>query len=188
MTKRVSIKGRGADLFFGEYEPENVVPMPIASPPEEAIDPVPEEPGTDASGQAEPSTAAPSIPSATDQKSDTQARMHARKQESKKARMHASNGVAAEDAELPPNLPIEVWDLVAEQATITNAFRYTDHDLTTLADVLYDITKRHRVKISKQDVARLGLNVVLLDYQQRGDASLLGELARRKKRPRGTGE
>jgi hypothetical protein len=103
-------------------------------------------------------------------------------------RMHAPNGVGVEDTELPPDLPVEVWDLVAEQATITNAFRYTDHDLTTLADVLYDITKRHRVKISKQDAARLGLNVVLLDYQQRRDASFLGELARRKKRPRGTGE
>ena len=99
--------------------------------------------------------------------------------------MHALNdGVGAEPT-MPTGLPAEVWDLVAEQATITNAFRYTDQDLTTLADVLYDITKRHRVKISKQDVARLGLNAVLQDYQRRGDASLLGELARRKKRPRG---
>ena len=154
MTKRVSIKGRGADLFFGEYEPENVVPMPMASPPNVATDPAPEAPAMDASGQVEPSTAAPSNPSATDQQSGTQARMHARKQESKKVRMHAPNGVGVEDTELPPDLPVEVWDLVAEQATITNAFRYTDHYLTTLADVLYDITKRHRVKISKQDVAR----------------------------------
>ncbi len=188
MTKRVSIKGRGADLFFGEYEPENLVPMPTASPAEEAADAAPDESVTKAIGQAEPSTAAPSTPAAPEQDSDKQARMHARKQESKKARMHASNGAATEDAGLPSTLPAEVWDLVAEQATITNAFRYTDHDLTSLADVLYDITKRHRVKISKQDVARLGLNAVLLDYQEHGDASLLGELARRKKRPRGSGE
>jgi hypothetical protein len=188
MTKRVSIKGRGADLFFGEYEPDNGVPVPAATPHVVTVGPTPDEPATEASHQEEPSLTTPSIPSATEQASDKHARMHARKQESKKARMHAFNDDVSEGAGRPPDLPAEVWDLVAEQATITNAFRYTDHDLTTLADVLYDITKRHRVKISKQDVARLGLNAVLLDYQQRGDASLLGELARRKKRPRGVGE
>src|SRR3712207_4483697 len=185
MTKRVSIKGRGADLFFGDYEPETVVSSPTVSSPADAVDPGPAEPIPETPDRDDPSAAAPPPPSASTQTSDTHARMHARKQESKKARMHALNdGVGAEPT-MPTGLPAEVWDLVAEQATITNAFRYTDQDLTTLADVLYDITKRHRVKISKQDVARLGLNAVLQDYQRRGDASLLGELARRKKRPRG---
>ena len=89
---------------------------------------------------------------------------------------------------IPSGALDRVWRLVAEPATLPNAFRYTDQELTTLADVLYDVGKRHRVKVSKQDIARLGLNAVLQDYQERGDDSLLAELVRRKKRSHGGGE
>ena len=84
-----------------------------------------------------------------------------------------------------PELVGPVCDRVAEPATITNAFRYTERELTALADTLYEVTKRHRVKVSKQDVARLGLNAVLAEYELRGEESLLAELIRRKKRQRG---
>jgi hypothetical protein len=73
---------------------------------------------------------------------------------------------------------------LAERATITNAFRYTDQELAWLTDVLYEITKRHKVKLTKQDIARLGLNAVLWDWRERGDASLLGEFVRKRKAQR----
>ena len=69
-----------------------------------------------------------------------------------------------------------------QRATVTNAFRYTDRELEWLTDTLYEVGKRHQVKLSKQEVARFGLDIVLADYQARGDASLLSELARRRKR------
>jgi len=81
-------------------------------------------------------------------------------------------------------LPV-IYDQVASRATVSNAFRYTDSELERLTDALYQITKRHRVKLTKQDVARLGLNAVLWDHETRGKDSLLTQLALRKKREPG---
>ena len=65
----------------------------------------------------------------------------------------------------------DVWARVDMPATITNSFRYTESELSALADVLYEVRKLHGAKLTKQDVARLGLNVVLEDYCRRGPAS-----------------
>ncbi len=78
----------------------------------------------------------------------------------------------------------EVWASLDVQATITNAFRYTDDELSALADALYQISKEQRARVTKQDAARLGLNLVLEDYRRRGPESLLGQLASRRKQPR----
>jgi len=70
---------------------------------------------------------------------------------------------------------------VSERATVTNAFRYTERELSWLTDAIYEVFKRYGTKLTKQEVARLGLAAVLLDYQERGDASLLAQLAARRK-------
>jgi hypothetical protein len=84
----------------------------------------------------------------------------------------------------PREVPDDVWDSLEEPATITNSFRYTDAELSALTDVLYQIGKQQGAKLSKQEVARLGLNVVLDDYRRRGSGSLLGQLAARRRRTR----
>jgi hypothetical protein len=81
----------------------------------------------------------------------------------------------------------DVWADVDMPATITNSFRYTDRELSVLADVLYEISKQQGAKLTKQDVARLGLNVVLDDYRRRGPESMLGQLAARRRRQRRPG-
>jgi hypothetical protein len=168
MTKRrVSVKGKGADIFFGDFSGA----QGPAEPPSEA-----------ATGAPEPDAAAPA--------SDMLASKKASAQESKNARTRASKKRTIQDNATPPEAdPVSpmhellgsVWQPVSERATLTNAFRYTDRDLALLEDVLYDIHKRLRLKLTKQDVARLGLNAVLLDYQTHGDASLLGRFAHRRK-------
>jgi hypothetical protein len=75
-----------------------------------------------------------------------------------------------------------LWEDVSARATVTNAFRYTQRELTELGDVLYELGKRHGVKLSKQEIARLGLDAVLRDYRMRRDHSLLGQLVLRRKR------
>lgn len=81
----------------------------------------------------------------------------------------------------------EVWASVEMPAAVTNSFRYTDDELSALADVLYQISKQQGARISKQDVARLGLNIVLDDYRRRGAASFLGQLAGRRRQSRRSG-
>ncbi len=160
MRKRVSVKGKGADIFFGDY----TQPETGQERPDEAPLPAPGE-------------------ETSPQNASMQASTLASMQEGKKPRGSPSTRSAtpktaseASGLSLPSLLPF-----VSERATVTNAFRYTERELSWLTDAIYEVFKRYRAKISKQEVARLGLAAVLLDFQERGDASLLAQLAARKK-------
>ena len=165
MAKRVSLKGKGANIFFEGY--------PVEPPAVSTDDAAPEHTAT-----------VPELPAIveTDHPAPPAGKL-VRMQESKHA---STTGPPVMEPPLATLLPAEVIDAiedrVADRATITNAFRYTQAELATLTDALYAINKRQRAKLSKQDVARFGLNAILWDYEVRGEASLLAELARRKNR------
>ena len=175
MPKRVSVKGKGADIFFGEYGA--IPPDPASDQPGEFAPAV--SPGQPSTPETIPTQLPPVEASKNTQKKDVlQESIHARK--------------TPDTAISPPLLgPLtsEVLDsisqYIAKPAAITNAFRYTEQELSWLTDAIYELTKRHSIKMTKQDVARLGLNAVLWDYRTRGDSSLLGEFVARKKRQRG---
>ena len=206
--KRVSMKGRGADIFFGDDGPPAPPPAPA---PEEAVGrsgdaategrtPPPEPAGGDTNdesvdagalalpapqsveaGPSVPDTATAGEPELQDNGAMVlQPSMHATKQASENG---SPEPESLWSVPLDPAVLDATWQNVARQATLANTFRYTDQELTWLNDALYELTKRHRVKLTKQDIVRLGLNAVLRDYQVHGDASLLGEFVRRKRRP-----
>ena len=203
--KRVSMRGRGADIFFGDYDAPSAPPLSAEDPapaatevaatapvaaddpalgPSAAIDtplPVPAAPvaGSDEGHR----TATPPDEVPTDQASE-QASRRLSKQASNKASKADAPAASPAGAALDPDVLGFLWENLVEQATLANTFRYTEQELDRLADVLYAITKRHRAKLTKQDIARLGLNAVLWDYRVRGDASLLGEFVRRRQRAR----
>jgi hypothetical protein len=192
MAKRVSLKGKGADIFFGDYTPAS----PGADPAAESVVPATDRPAERPAGSSNPLPALdPSLLSSSQDNTpsptptgDRQASV----QESKRARKQDGLQAATEladqpGADLSATVAQAIWQRINEPATITNSFRYTEEELSTLTDVLYDIGKRHGAKLSKQDVARLGLNFVLREYQDRGEASLLGQLALRRKRQRRQG-
>jgi len=187
MARRVSLKGKGADLFFGDYPPG--VDDPGASPnestpaiPENTVIPpeivMPEV--ASASGAAETATPPLEPPSTT----STPPPEIVRSAKRSRPRAEPSEPPIAVAAELlGAELIDTMWERLASQASISNSFRYTEHELDELKDVLYHVSKDERVRLTKQDIARLGLNAVLWDYRRRGDASLLSEFARRKRRP-----
>ena len=162
--KRVSIKGRGSDLFFGDGVAalsESVMPNPepLAAPQDE-------------------------------QKARKQASLQASDNASKLASNITSrqSGQSASRATqvTTTNPAVEVslaslWDGMSSRATIANTFRFTEEELARLEDVIYALTKSQRSKFSRQDVIRLGLNLALWDYETRGDASLLAQVATRRK-------
>jgi hypothetical protein len=223
VAKRVSLKGKGADIFFGDYAPPGmsmpetidddvpVVDSPTADTPE----------SDDGLAVAASTTAANAVaPTTTDSidQNDVQAApspgpkdesKKARKQEGTLARKPAGIRASKHDG-VQENTPDEgtasiehtdaqgdvirvseiaadVWTRVDMPATITNSFRYTESELSTLTDVLYEVGKLHGAKLTKQDVARLGLNVILDEYRRRGAGSLLGTLAARRRQRRGGG-
>jgi hypothetical protein len=208
MPRRISVKGKGADIFFGEYSPAQLVA-----------------PDTDGHAGQDPSldsTASPTMPpeGGTGAQASNQARMQESKtasmlasvstnddgqvdapdtlvdasvlpavqqasmQESKKARRRSgSRSPVQSDKELVTNSETlsAIWPLISAKATVTNAFRYTSEELSLLEDVIYHISKQHGVKLSKQDIARLGLDFAISEYQKRGGESLIGELIERRK-------
>lgn len=161
MARRVSVKGKGADLFFGEHDAETVSSL------------------TEGDGE----TASPPPPVSPRSASPTRTSNEGRERPDKTTIIQASKQASKQEHETQQGTATlaDVWESVASAASVTNSFRYTEHELTWLADVLYAVSKQHGVRLTKQDVARLGLNVVLQDYEARGDASLLAAFAERKK-------
>jgi hypothetical protein len=224
MPKRISLKGRGADIFFGDGLSSG---SPLATSPLQAENPSPspvpdsdtivnlEQPADTPSPETEISVQpeqAAVIPDPDQNPEPTDVSLDACMQESK----HASKQASMEESKLAdvslfpqtkrsrkrPNValsapetnlsgvdmrpsPVEilngVWQNINDRGMITNAFRYSDEELTLLADILYEVSKKYAAKISKQDIARLGLDALLWDYQQHGEASLLIEFVKRKK-------
>jgi hypothetical protein len=177
MAKRVSLKGKGADIFFGDYEPPAAIPesAPPPSQPQSKHATVPNPPPSTPNSSTMPASARAST------RARTPARKQASTQDTKAASHTGPTASAPEPAAVPPAIVATVWQHLNERATVSNAFRYTDRELRWLTDALYDLGKRHGVRLTKQDIARLGLDLVLLDHQTRGEASLLSELARRRK-------
>jgi len=158
--KRVSVQGKGADLFFGDLQ---------------APEPVPEQPGDEQGMPVEAPT-----PQALEQTNPSTPPDE--RSEQAQASKHASNGAdGSEQNELISSVILDaIWRDLAEQATVTNAFRYTHEELGQLTDAIYELGKEHGTRVTKQEVARLGLNAILTDYQIRGADSLLSTFIARR--------
>ena len=72
-------------------------------------------------------------------------------------------------------------DRIAAQGRITASFRFTEEELEALDDAVTEAKKKHRVRIAKQEVVRLGLAALLSDYRERGKDSVLGLYIEREK-------
>ncbi len=109
---------------------------------------------------------------------------HASKPTRELASMHAKDHPV--NAALPSGNDVltAIWGGLSEPATLSNAFRFTDEELSQLTDVAYEISKRHNARVTKQDIVRLGLASLLWDYEQNGDTSLLDRYVVRKKKLR----
>lgn len=73
---------------------------------------------------------------------------------------------------------------VAAQGRITASFRFTEEELEALDDAVTDAKKKHRVRIAKQEVVRLGLAALLSDYRERGKDGVLGLYIEQEKEKR----
>lgn len=155
--KRPSFKGKGADIFFTGEAPT-------------ATEPTPEE------GPAEGSKSESKLAS-----------LPANKQARKPAREKAST--LAGNLERLPDAASDIEILVAEtaldqiaaQGRITASFRFSEAELDALDDAVTEVKKKHRVRIAKQELVRLGLATLLSDYRERGKKSVLGLYIEREK-------
>jgi hypothetical protein len=170
-NRRVSLKGRGAEIFFGD------VPLAGAQVSEPKSDDAPPPPVIEtnlASMPAEPQPTKRATNKASKQASNNASMREPEEETPWLANRETPEPIRAEVLEA-------VWNQLLEQGTLGNTFRYTEQELSALTDAVYELGKGG-AKLTKQDVARLGLNAILWDYQERGEESLLAQFAARRKR------
>lgn len=164
--KRVSVKGKGVDLFFGgdgSKTSDESLDYSDLDPPDQK---------TLTSLDSSRENVQQSAPDGSDEF-----------QTNRESATSSNMPVQPEPTDLISlDLLDSVWPEVTEKAAITNAFRYTNQELASLTDTVYELGKRHGMRITKQEVARLGLDIILADYQIRNNESILSEFVLRRKR------
>lgn len=165
MPKRVSMKGRGADLFFGEEsstssqedgEPE----APFAGQKADSretdqgyLDPTRE--------AQEPSTSDVSPPV------KRQPRSHSRVS----SNVSPSNDVVPDEA----NDIEEIRQIVKMPGREVSYVRLTPEEKARLSDVIYTY-KRQGQKTTETEINRIALNYLLNDYEAHGEQSILARV------------
>jgi len=175
VAKRVSLKGKGADLFFGDYP----VPSPPAST-DEAGEPVPEDDGLEpivspfpagSSGNPTPVAPEPVSPprTRTRRRADDQsplASLPAGKQDEQLASTLASNGAGDVEA---------IRRVVKAPGREVSFVRLTPVEKEELAEVVYTF-KRRGVKTTENEINRIAINALLADYRTNGERSTLARV------------
>lgn len=149
MSSRISIKGKGAELFFGGGDV-------LESP------------------SSRDETSARKTDSVLAGKTDSK---KASMPESKTARLQESK--TARHAEVAPGEPQSsavlrtLREALLEEHPVNNTFRYSQESLDALRDVVYELEVKRGLKTSRNDIMRLGLAWIVDDYRANGANSLL---------------
>jgi hypothetical protein len=159
-SKRVSLKGKGADLFFGNFVSEGAELSPLS----DQISPTSDDSTVPAESLAqEPSIEEASAPSVK----------RASARESKSSRSPASNHASTLASE--PNHVDAIRKVVKRPGKEVVYVRLTPEEKGQLADVVYTY-KRQGVRTSDNELGRIAINGLLTDYQENGEGSLLAKV------------
>jgi hypothetical protein len=166
--------GMHAPMLAAEHETDPPTTTATTQPPVPAPELAPEPPTVGAGDL--PTTDAPTPTMATPTRQPRMAaRGHARKPASEGVSMHApmqlnEHGAAAISAVRRGHPERQL------------AFRVSPDEYKRLDRVAFEISDAFDGTVSKQDVVRLGLQMVLIDHEANGEGSLLTRLAERKLR------
>lgn len=162
MGNRISLKGRGADIFFG---PSAEIPHPAEAPPSVA-EPMPSVATMPTSSRPEnhPEQSAP----AESLQVTEQVRKQASLQTSKLASKQGGS-----NAQVEKSLEKKLAAVLTTDARKANTFRYTQEELDAIRDTVYRLETVYGRKIDKNDVVRIALNWLISDFEDYQEASLL---------------
>jgi hypothetical protein len=174
MARRVSVKGKGADLFFGEYSP-------ATSPEPERDAPTP----NDASMVSDHSTTAPehaaaTVDPATESVSQAASLVAppARVQRTKRLNGHASTLASTPSSQLAVSdagVIETIRKIVKDPGKEVSFVRLSPTEKGHLADIVYTY-KRQGVKTSENEINRIAVNYLIDDYRQHGERSILAQV------------
>lgn len=170
MARRVSVKGKGAELFFGGYDTE-IVAAPTADQPAGDARPL-DEPATLEERAADAVT--PDAEPVATQPQRRPARSQTQRQASKHASMLAPNG-----ASMPATIDRDVVEAIRRTVKVpgreVSYVRLTPEEKGQLTDIVYTY-KRQGVKTSENEINRIAVNFMLADYQEHGEESVLAKV------------
>ncbi|MGH7485298.1 MAG: hypothetical protein ACREMY_06775 [bacterium] len=171
MSGRVSIKGQGADIFFGEADKH-------VDDPKRAIEP---------SQAANAGSKRLAVPSQESQPASKEAGQPVSQQASLPVSQQASLPVSQQDSKQAPSAgkdpsPLSassrrrLRDLLEREHRTHNTYRYHEEELAAVRDIVYELEVRRGVKVSRNDVMRAALLLAIEDYNTRGDENFLLQL------------
>jgi len=175
MPKRVSVKGKGADLFFGDYDSlgaaaESAAPMSAN--------------GLRAESPLEPSPAAAESapPELTAEVAKTPEKPSRARSVSQHASATASSVASQRDNELASMLAsVEVETIEAIRKVVktlgrdVSFVRLTPEEKAEVSDIVYTY-KRQGQKTTENQINRIAINYLLHDYHEHGEQSVLARV------------
>lgn len=160
MPKRVSLKGRGADLFFGDYTPPSSTDE--TEPNRVSTEIAAEQPRDDSSIQPRIQKNQPRRASQRSQQASKQAQTRDGTSASMRASYH-------------PDVVEEIRRLIKVTGREVTYVRLTGTEKEQLADTLYTLKKQGK-RTTENEISRIAVNFILQDYQANGDASILSRV------------
>jgi len=175
MPKRVSVKGKGADLFFGDYDPVGGAAQPTESVPANGHSP-------EQLPEASPTATAPASVAPVDPVEETPTKESRAKSVSPRASRPASAPADEHASELASMLAsvesetIEaIRKVVKTQGREVSFIRLTPEEKAQVSDIVYTY-KRQGQKTTENQINRIAINYLLHDYHEHGEQSVLARV------------
>jgi len=173
MPKRVSLKGKGAEIFFGDYPTVAEVDtdaLPATAPldggPGQPAIPA-DAPATNSLAQPAPVAEPPSPPPRA-----TPSRRSARpNSNTSKPPSELASTLASVDA----STVAAIRQAIKVPGREVSYVRVTPEEKADLADIVYTY-KRQGQKTSENEINRIAINYLLLDYREHGQQSVLARV------------
>ena len=168
MTKRVSIKGQGAEIFFDEPHPTESQPETPSSDGKKTVSDRP-------------------LPSPESKPARKTVGEHASQPTSRQDSLPASKQTSTSQtktvvANLDATARLRLLDLIGREHRTHNTYRYHTDELATVRDIVYELEVRWGAKVTRNDIMRAAIIWATEDYKEQGNESFLVRLFRKEKR------
>jgi hypothetical protein len=179
VAKRVSLKGKGAELFFGDY-PEPPSPAPAGSAGVDAAEvPARSNAATPAAARAASENTAPEV-TATETATAAPGRPPRRRSASqlvsigKRSNLIDSKLARAGDSDEKEEVEA-IRRVVKRPGREVSFVRLTPEEKGELAEVVYTY-KRQGQKTTENEINRIAINALLADHRANGEQSILAKV------------
>jgi hypothetical protein len=171
VPKRVSLKGKGADLFFGDYpavQDADVTAMPATTPDGELEAP----PLVSAADRPPASTDTAPEPAAKPPAATKQP--HPAERNVRQKRTRASKP-ASTIASIEASTVEAIRHVIKVPGREVSYVRLTPEEKAELSDIVYTY-RRQGQKTSETEINRIAINYLLLDYHEHSEQSVLARV------------